>query len=73
VTAPSCETGQVAYATHAEALDACETQMAAGHVAPGCHIMPVRCNVCGAWHTRPEQIVTPDAPPDARRRKGESR
>jgi hypothetical protein len=68
VTAPPCETRQVAYATHDDALEACEAQMAAGHVAPGCHIMPVRCNVCGAWHTRPQQIVVPDGP-DARRRQ----
>ena len=60
MTVPLCETQQVAYATHADALDACEAQMAAGHVAPGCHIMPVRCNICGAWHARPQQIVIPD-------------
>jgi hypothetical protein len=78
VSAPPCETRQVAYLTHDEALEACEAQMAAGHVAPGCHIMAVRCTICGAWHTRPQQIVVPDgpdpdAPLDGKRRKEDPR
>jgi hypothetical protein len=48
---------KTAYATRAEALDACEAQMDAGRAQPGCHIMPYRCDRCGAWHTRQQRIV----------------
>ena len=61
---------KTAYATRAEALDACEAQMDAGRAQPGCHIMPYRCDRCGAWHTRQQRIVFPEGAETGRVRRG---
>jgi hypothetical protein len=71
-----CETLKIGYLTRAEALDACEAQMAADRVSPGCHIMPYQCASCGAWHTRNQRIVFSEpsdnlARADYRRRRNE--
>jgi hypothetical protein len=55
----TCE--PVGYATRAAALDACEAQMEAGCVEPGCHVMPYPCERCGHWHTRNQRIVFTEA------------
>jgi hypothetical protein len=69
-----CESLKIGYDTRAEALEACEAQMLADLVDPGCHIMPYACELCGAWHTRNQRIVFTEAPTnlaraDDRRRK----
>jgi hypothetical protein len=58
-----CQTEKIGYATRAAALDACESQMNADKVEPGCHIMPYACDQCGAWHVRNQRIVVV-GPPD---------
>ena len=69
---------KIGYATRVAALDACESQMDAGRVEPGCHVMPYRCDVCGEWHTRNQRIVFTEAPEnlarhDYRRRRKDAR
>jgi len=59
-----CQTLKVGHATRLEALEAAERMMAAGHVSPGCHVMPYRCEACGQWHTRNQRIVFTEAPED---------
>ena len=52
-----CETQKVCHDTYAQALDACEDQMLAGRVAPGCHLVPYLCNTCNRWHVGNKVIV----------------
>ena len=74
-----CETLKIGYLTRDDALDACEGQMLAGRVSPGCHIMPYRCELCGEWHTRNQRIVFTEVPENPgqhdyrRRRKDDPR
>ena len=73
-----CETMKIGYPTRDDALEACEGQMRAGRVDPGCHVMPYRCDQCGAWHTRNQRIVFTEPPPnlarhDFRRRREDPR
>jgi hypothetical protein len=60
----------IGYATRAEALDACEALMDADRAAPGCHIMPVYCKRCGAWHPRQQRIVFPEGAEAGRTGRG---
>ena len=65
--ARKCESMKVSFATRDEALAACEQQMDAGRVSPGCHITPYRCERCGLWHMANKQIVFTEAPEDLAR------
>ena len=56
-----CESQKVGHATYAEALDAAEAMMLRGHVLPGCHITPYRCDRCPEWHNANRVIVAVSA------------
>lgn len=55
-----CTTFKAGYPTYAAALDGAERLMEMGHVKPGCHITPYRCDRCPEWHLYNRVIVHVD-------------
>ena len=52
-----CESQKVGWLSRSAALDAADLMMAHGHVEPGCHITPYRCELCDQWHVFNRRIV----------------
>jgi hypothetical protein len=54
---PHCDSHKMGYRSKEEALSNAEAVMAEGHVKPGCHITPYRCDRCGDWHLFNRRII----------------